>query len=77
MSRPASLEDDLAGVSASQSLDSDNPEDWKQMVAIGIVWNMGEWEIKKALDDLISGKLPMNDNIPANFRAIIEEERSS
>jgi hypothetical protein len=60
----------------SKHYDANDPADWAEIVRLGFVWSLGEAEQKQAIDDLISGKLPMNDKIPQELRDFILEEQS-
>jgi hypothetical protein len=58
----------------SKHYNADEPEDWAEVVRLGYVWSMNEKAQRDAIDDLVSGKLPLNDKIPPQIRDFLEAE---
>lgn len=60
-----------------QYYDPADPADLAVIVANGMVWQAGPKAVKAAYDALVAGTLPMNDRVPADIKADIEEAQAS
>jgi hypothetical protein len=54
--------------------DIDDPADLSELIRTGLIWRGGEVAYDKAIDYLLENPEAMNDKVPAEVRAAIEEE---
>ncbi len=66
------------GTKTHPRFDASDPEDRRILIETGLIWKSGMPEaIQLAVDDLVEGRVPMNDRVPADVAAFIAKKQGS